>query len=147
MRIFIVLFLVALFGGFIFFKDGFTKSQKVTTASAQVPQQVLYDRINYLDYSQQNLVISQKYGRTLLFFAATSWCSNCVELEKQINAHTSELPKDITVLKVDYDNDKESRTKYAVTQQTTLVLLDTKGQEIKRWIGTGEFTDLMQNIN
>lgn len=82
-----------------------------------------------------------------MFFAATTWCSNCVELEKGIKTHINELPKDITILKVDYDNDKETKATYAVTMQTTLVLLDKNGKEIKRWIGTGSFDDLMQNIN
>ncbi len=144
---FIVLFLLLILGGFLFFKDGFNSLSENARASQTVPSPVLVNRMQYLDYSDQNLVISEKYGKTVLFFAATTWCSNCAELERGIKARVSELPEDITILKVDYDNDKETKAKYAVTIQTTLVLLDKNGKEIKRWIGTASFDDLMQNIN
>lgn len=143
----IIIFLVIILGGLIFFKDGFTRLETQTNASESSQPQILYDRMQYLDYSEQNFASAKKLGRTVLFFAATTWCSNCIELEKQIRAHIGELPKDITILKVDYDNDTKTKAAYAATQQTTLVLLNENGKEIKRWVGTGEFTDLMQNIN
>ncbi len=144
---FIAISLLLLLIRFAFFKDGFIHSQKITTASSEYPSRVLYDRTNYLDYSEQNFAASQKFGRTLLFFAATKWCSNCAALDAEIKKRNSELPKDITVLKVDYDSDRETKVKYAVTQQTTMVLLYKNGKEEKRWIGTGSFSDLIQNIN
>ncbi|MDQ3099612.1 MAG: thioredoxin family protein [bacterium] len=132
--------------GLIFFKDGFNRLETKTNALEKAPQ-VLYDRVNYLDYSAQNFTSSQKYGKTLLFFAATTWCSNCAELDAEIKKKATELPSDITILKVDYDRDKEMKAKYGVTMQTTLVLLDKNGTEEKRWIGTGSFGDLLENIN
>lgn len=144
---FVILLLIIILGGFIYFKDGFTKTEVKADVSGISQNQVFYDRIQYLDYSDQNFSNSQRAGRTLLFFAATTWCSNCVELEKQIKTHLSDLPKDLTILKVDYDNDAKTKANYAVTSQTTLVLLDKNAKEIKRWIGTNSFNDLMQNIN
>ena len=144
---FVIIFLIVILAGFIYFKDGFTKTEARVNTSGSSQPQVLYDRVQYLDYSNQSFITSQKNVRTLLFFAATTWCSNCIELAKGIKAHISELPKDITILKVDYDNDKETKATYAVTQQTTLVLLDKNGRETKRWIGTASFNDLIQNIN
>ncbi len=146
-NIFFIIFLTAILAGLIYFKDGFSKIEAKSDTSESSQPQVLYDRIQYLDYSSQNFVVSQKNGRTLLFFAATTWCSNCIELEKQIKAHITELPRDITILKVDYDNDKETKAEYAAAIQTTLVLLDKNRKEIKRWIGTGSFDDLMRNID
>ena len=59
----------------------------------------------------------------------------------------TELPSDSTILKVDYDKDKEMKAKYGVTMQTTLILLHMNDTEEKRWIGTGSFDDLLENIN
>ncbi len=143
---FVIIFLVTILGGFTFFKDRFNKPQTSISASELSQPQVLYDHTNYLDYSEQNFASAKKLGRTVLFFAATTWCSNCVALDKEIKERVSELPKDITILKVDYDNDKETKAKYAVTMQTTLVLLDKNGKEIKRWIGTN-FDELIENLN
>lgn len=145
-NIFIGLFLLMILGGFILFKDGFNKLQQSTSASESSPQHVLIDRMQYLDYSDQNLRIAEKFGKTVLFFAATTWCSNCAALDAEIKKRVSELPSDVTILKVDYDNDKETKAKYSVTIQTTLVLLDGNGRETKRWIGS-TFDDLTQNLN
>lgn len=143
---FIGLFLTVLLGGFVFFKDGFSKLLQNTNATEASLQQPLIDRMQYLDYSEQNLKLSKKFGRTVLFFAATSWCSSCAALDAEIKKRISELPSGATILKVDYDNDKETKVKYGVTQQTTLVLLDGNGKEVKRFIGS-TFDDLVQNLN
>lgn len=143
---FIVLFLLVILGGFIFFKDGFNKLQQNTRAAESFPSQVLMDRMQYIDYSGQNLELSKKFGKTVLFFAATTWCSNCAALDAEIKNRVSQLPPDVTILKVDYDNDKQTKAKYGVTMQTTLVLLDRNGRETKRWIGS-TFDDLVQNLN
>ncbi|PJA55387.1 hypothetical protein CO165_03825 [Candidatus Roizmanbacteria bacterium CG_4_9_14_3_um_filter_33_18] len=106
---------------------------------------VLYDLEQYKEYSEQNFRFSKAHGKTVLFFAATTWCSNCVALEKEIKERITEIPKDIIILKVDYDNDKTMKTKYAIIMQTSLILLDNNGKEINRWIGTN-FNNLLDNI-
>jgi len=107
----------------------------------------LYNRVGYKDYSASNLTSSQKNGKTLLFFAATTWCSNCIALDKEIKERISDIPDDVTILKVDYDNDRKMKKEHRVAMQTTLILLDNNGNEEKRWIGTGSFDDLLENIN
>lgn len=141
----IIIFLTTILGGSILYKDGFTKPEIQTRALEPSQSQVLYDRIKYLDYSEQNLASSQKFGKTVLFFAATTWCSNCIALDKEIKTRIRELPRNVTILKVDYDNNKKTKAKYVVTMQTTLVLLDKNGREIKRFIGTS-FDNLIQNL-
>ncbi len=137
-----VLVFVAL--GFIFFRDGFLKTQKTQTPAATTSK-VLMDRLNYIEYSAQNLQNSYKSGRPVLFFAATLWCQTCSQLDKEIKERSAELPSDVTLLKVDYDNDKTTKAKYNVTTQHTLIQLDGSGKEVKRWIG-GNFDALVQNI-
>lgn len=142
----IALFLVIILGGFIFFKDGFNQLQQNTRAAESQPHQVLMDRMQYLDYSDQNLKTAEKFGKTVLFFAATTWCSNCAALDADIKKRVSELPSNVTILKVDYDSDRETKAKYGITMQTTLVLLDGNGKEMKRWTGSS-FDNLVQNLN
>lgn len=137
----IIIVLVIIFGGFIFFKDGFTQ------AASKLPTtpEVLMDRMNYLDYSNQNLIQAKKNGKTVLFFAATTWCTTCSALDEEIKKRSNQLPSNITILKVDYDQDKPMRNQYAVTTQHTLVVLDQNGNELKRWIG-GNFDALLQEV-
>lgn len=143
-NIFIVLVIVIVLGGFIFFKDGFRTAGSNTLT--QDSQQALVDRIGYLDYSENNEANSRKYGKTVLFFAATTWCQTCSELDREIKERLGDIPTDVTILKVDYDNDEKMKAQYAVTQQHTMVYLDDQGKEIKRWIGGG-FDTLVAQIN
>ncbi len=100
---------------------------------------------NYYEYSDKSLKLSQSRGKTILFFAATTWCNTCSNLDKEIKEKSMDLPKNITILKTDYDNDKALNKKYFITIQHTLVVLDKNGEEIKRWIG-GNFEELIKNI-
>lgn len=101
---------------------------------------------HYVEYSDAAFTKASKNGNTLLFFAATLWCNSCSALDDEIKERSNTIPDGITILKVDYDNDRATSTKYGVTQQHTLVYLDANGNEIKRWIG-GNFDTLMENIN
>lgn len=139
-----VLVLTTLAIGFLFYKVSIRKDGKENSAKAS--SQVLYDRVNYIDYTDKNFVDSKKFGRVLLFFAATTWCSNCRIIDEDIKKRNVELPKDLTILKVDYDNDSIMKAKYNVTTQTTLILLDKNGKEIKRFIGSN-FNSILANIN
>lgn len=144
-NIFIIVFLLIIAAGFVFFKDGFNKLQKDSSFSKSSGSEVLMDRLAYFDYSERNLVSAQKNGKTVLFFAATIWCQTCQALEEEIKEKGSFLPPNVTILKVDYDNDKAMNKKYGVTSQHTLVVLDKNGNEVKRWIG-GNFDLLMQEL-
>jgi len=137
----ITLILCALFGVALIGKlESKADSSQVAFAKAQQISP------HYVEYSEESLAVAREKGNTILFFAATLWCSTCSALDDELKERSSTLPDGVTVLKVDYDTDKAMRTKYGVTQQHTLVFLDSNGNEIKRWIG-GNFDDLVQNIN
>lgn len=140
-NIFVVISFVLIVAGFIFFKDGFNKDKSSVAGQSEL----LMNTPGYLNYSDSRLVDSQKKGTSVLFFAATKWCQTCILLEKEILERSAEIPKDTTILKVDYDNDKVMNQKYGVTSQHTLVVLDKNGKELKRWIG-GYFDTLLQEL-
>jgi thioredoxin-related protein len=140
-NIFVAISLIAIFGGFVFFKDDFNKVQSKPIEQAELRM----DIPGYLTYSDATLANTELKGQSVLFFAATKWCQSCSELEKEIIERNPDIPKDVTILKVDYDNDKAMNKKYGITSQHTLVLLDKNGKEIKRWLGGG-FDTLLQQI-
>lgn len=140
-NIFIAISLFLLFGGFAFFKDGLNKVE----SKEQIISEIMIDVANYADYSPNTLAASQQRGLTVLFFAATTWCQSCSELEKEIVERVVEIPSHITILKVDYDNDSDMKAKYQVISQHTLVVLDKDGKEVRRWVG-GDFNNLVQEL-
>jgi thioredoxin-like negative regulator of GroEL len=140
-NLFVGVSLVAVAGGFIFFRNGLQ-----ATDTKQVAQDTLQmDLNNYLDYSDSILVSAQQKGQPILFFAATTWCQTCSALEEEILERQSEIPTDVTILKVDYDNNKLMNQKWQVTAQHTLIVLDEEGQEVKRWLG-GDFDSLLREV-
>ncbi|PIR55477.1 hypothetical protein COU74_00885 [Candidatus Peregrinibacteria bacterium CG10_big_fil_rev_8_21_14_0_10_36_19] len=110
-------------------KIGLTNQEVQTTAK-------------YLDYSAENLAASS--GKTLIFFHA-SWCPSCKELNKEINEKLSELPSNLTILKADYDTEKELKKKYNIVTQHTLVEIDQNGNELQKWVG-GDFAQIQKSL-
>ncbi|MBI2018585.1 thioredoxin family protein [Candidatus Daviesbacteria bacterium] len=142
-NVFIAISLIIIALGVFFFRNGFNKPQNIVS---NTDSPVLMDRLNYIDYSEQNLESAKRNGRPVLFFAATVWCQTCQALEKEIKEKGNLLPSDVTILKVDYDHDREMNRKWGVTSQHTLIVLDQNGNEVKRWIG-GNLDALIQNLN
>mgnify|MGYP003496321209 CR=1 FL=1 len=158
---FVVIAVILIFAGFLVLRNkpadtsmmapqlpAQQNGQDPSQVSQQVeiqPEQTPIDRNNYQNYSDATLLQTQKTGTTLLFFAATTWCQTCSALEEEILQRHNELPADVTILKVDYDNDPSMKKKWAVTTQHTLVALDQDGQELKRWVG-GNFDVLLQEL-
>lgn len=87
----------------------------------------------YKEYSED--VFAATSGTKILFFHA-SWCPQCRQLEADIKSGT--IPDGVTIFKVDYDNSQKLRQKYGVTLQTTLVKVDDKGNEIKKFVAYDE---------
>jgi len=133
-------FVIIILGGFTVYKQS-ASSKSITSEN----NPVFMDVMSYIPYSEPAQENALTKGNTILFFAATNWCQTCSELDKEIIERNKEIPQDITIMKVDYDNDTEMKKTYEVTTQHTLIVLDQNGQEEKRWIG-GDFDTLLQQI-
>lgn len=134
-----------MFAGFLFFKIG-TKESEMEDSPLELTQPELsMDIGSYIDYSEAMLVNTRAKGRSILFFAATNWCQTCSQLEDEIVERIQDVPRDVTILKVDYDNDTAMNNKYGVTTQHTLIVLDSDGKEVTRWVGGG-LDNLLEKI-
>jgi thiol-disulfide isomerase/thioredoxin len=74
-------------------------------------------------------------GRVVLFFHA-KWCPDCRRTEDNLTSDPASIPKDLTVVQVDFDTQDALRSRYGVTQQWTFVSVDSEGAELKKWTGT-----------
>lgn len=134
--------LLIIVGGLALFIDDFKKI-KVDSSQAKV---LNVDTLGYQNYSQRNLDTAKLKGKPVLFFAATKWCQTCQRLEKDILERTGEIPAEVTILKVDYDNDLAMNRAWRVSAQHTLISLDKDGEEVTRWVGIS-LDSLLKEIN
>lgn len=72
---------------------------------------------------------------TVYFFAAT-WCTTCRASYKDIVANYAKFPSDFRLIYVNYDTEKELKSKYGVTYQDTLASIDGNGKLKKMWTGS-----------
>jgi methionine-R-sulfoxide reductase/methionine-S-sulfoxide reductase len=96
----------------------------------------------YKDY--EDAILSTLTGSRILLFFHASWCPTCQNFEKQILKST--LPKDVVILKVDYDTATELKKKYSVLSQSTFVQVDSEWNMYKRWLGKSELTDILSDM-
>lgn len=101
--------------------------------------------LNYIDYSSTTLAkASENNGKPVLFFKA-SWCPTCQAADKAFLGNLDKIPAGVTVLKVDYDTEKDLKAKYGITYQHTFVQVDANGNELAKWNG-GDIENLITNL-
>lgn len=94
----------------------------------------------YIDYATYK-ADKTKYAdtNTVLYFYA-SWCPSCTTLDK--NLTDNGVPANLTIVKVDYDKEKDLKETHKVTQQHTFVKVDQDGKELKKWSGGKSGADI-----
>ena len=98
----------------------------------------------YVVYDASKLSFA-KDGKVVLFFRA-SWCSECRALDADIKKNANQIPADVLILDVNYDQYGDLKKKYGVIYQHTLVQVDENGTMITKWSGSPELRDLLKEV-
>ena len=99
---------------------------------------------SYETYSPEKIAWA-KDGKVILFFRA-SWCPTCKAVDVDIRKNLSSLPKNVTILDVNYDTETALKQKYGVTYQHTFVQVDASGGQITKWSGSPTLAALLANV-
>ena len=97
----------------------------------------------YETYSANKL----EAGKTNVLFFAASWCPSCQSLDKELKSTSNDIPEDLNILQVDYDDNRDLRSKYEVRIQHTLVQVDQNGEKINSWTGSRDLEDILSEIS
>lgn len=123
-------------------EDSMKKEDLMNKDDTMEKEKTMEDKVwVYADYLPE-LVSNAKWNIVLFFHA--NWCPACVSIEK--NILSNKIPSDLTLLKVDYDNSTELKTKYGVLAQTTFVQVDSKWNMIKKWVSARNLADIVSKI-
>lgn len=107
------------------FTDGVNIPMPTETSSAGTPRYVTYDTFS---------ADPDAYAGTrhVLFFTA-DWCAECLATDVAYRKDPSLIPKDVTLIRTDFELYENIRQLYEVTMQHTFVQIDDNGEMIKRW--------------
>ncbi len=138
--------------GYVFLqKNGMSSteiSKKPEVSRTQVEQTMMKEG-KYLPYSPEVFASTPTTRRVLFFYA--NWCPTCKPADESFSQNTSQLPSDVTVIRVNYNDtdtdqaEKDLAKKYGVTYQHTFVQIDEQGNEVVKWNG-GSIDELLKNI-
>lgn len=97
----------------------------------------------YLPYTPTAL--AQASGNIVLFFYA-SWSPASITTHKDVVAKVSTMPKDLTILQVNFDDANDMKQQYWVIEQDTFVQVTNTGELIKKWRGANSLADIVKQI-
>jgi thiol-disulfide isomerase/thioredoxin len=99
---------------------------------------------NYIMYESYEAAPGQYAESNVVLFFSAAWCSTCKKARSNFEASVDQIPSDLTVVVVDFDDSSELRKKYGVTLQHTFVQIDSMGEMVKKWSGS---TSIEQIVN
>ncbi len=78
-------------------------------------------------------VFKNDIGKKRIYFFHANWCPTCLKIESKLKMNAKNIPDKVMVYKANYDNEIDLRKVYNVEKQCTFVVIDEKGEEIKKW--------------
>lgn len=147
--IIVFLLIVSGVGYFIFqdstdSEDSSLNEQVATTDQSSEQVASNQDAGTFTEYDE-NLLANAEDGDVVLFFKA-SWCITCKSLERNILKEQDQIPADLTIMTLDYDEETKLKEKYKVSVQHTLVQVDANGDLIARWVGGNTLETITDQI-
>lgn len=103
--------------------------------------------LDLLPYDATRFAQLQQQGKPVALDFHADWCSTCKAQDKVLNQLKTEPGLDITVLRVDYDKEKDLRKTHKIRYQSTIVVFrgdketgrilgDTDAEKIKAGLKT-----------
>ena len=80
----------------------------------------------YLAYSPE-LVANSNADKIVLFFHA-DWCPSCRALDRNIISNADDIPADVEIYKVDYDQETALRQQYGIVRQHSVLTVSSNGE-------------------
>jgi thioredoxin 1 len=136
-------------GGYLYSNNGKEVMDPSPAPTSVVKTESTPGSKQYLPYTKEVLDSSKSTRRVLYFYA--SWCPTCIPADADFQKNISQLPSDVTVIRVNYNDpetdaeEKALATKYGITYQHTYVQIDAEGNELTKWNG-GATKELLAKI-
>lgn len=101
---------------------------------------------SYITYEVFNAEKASYADSNVVLFFNASWCSTCKKARDNFESSLSEIPEDVTIVVVDFDDSTELRQKHGVTLQHTFIQVDSAGEQLAKWSGSTTIVGILENI-
>jgi thiol-disulfide isomerase/thioredoxin len=118
---------------------------KSSDSAMMKDEQVMMKSGSYEPFAPSKIALASASRDVVLFFRA-SWCPTCKAVDTDIKAHLKDIPENLILLNVDYDNSTDLKKKYGVTYQHTFVQVDSQGNLIHKWSGSQNLAALVAEV-
>ncbi len=99
--------------------------------------------INYATYESS---LDQFSDADVVLFFNAEWCSTCQQARGNFEASLRDIPEDLAIVVVDFDDSIELRKKYGVTVQHTFVQIDGAGNVVGKWSGSVTVAEIVGQL-
>jgi thiol-disulfide isomerase/thioredoxin len=113
------------------------------TSTSQNSDSMRGNYVSYQNYEQE--VEKYQDSKVVMFFNA-AWCSTCKIARDNFESSLDQIPSDLTIVLVDFDNSDDLRKKYGITVQHTLVQIDANGESLKKWSGSTTIDQIVKAL-
>lgn len=124
-----------------------TESSPQSAEPSASADQVFASTAGYITY-ETYLAAPANYAETevVLFFNAY-WCSTCKVARDNFEASIQDIPKNVTIVLANFDEDTELRKKYGVIVQHTFIHVDSEGNDLQRWYGSTSIAEISEKVS
>jgi hypothetical protein len=116
-------------------------------ASTAAPEGVYANTAGYISYETYSSSPEKYSASNVVLFYNAYWCSTCKAARDGFEAGLSDIPEDLTIVLVDFDQNTEMRKKHDVIVQHTFVQIDSTGNELQRWYGSTTVAEIEEKIS
>lgn len=120
-----------------------TKPPKIETNPDETSSSEAGYYITYEEYQSARAVYA---GSEVVLFFNASWCSTCRVARDNFESTRAQIPANLAVVMVDFENSAELKKKYGVTYQHTLVHVNESGDLLHKWSGSVTFAEIFEQI-
>ncbi|MEK7499441.1 MAG: hypothetical protein AAB649_02450 [Patescibacteria group bacterium] len=127
-------------------KRGFAKNAVVQNNETSVTSSAsTYEKGGSYEVYAAEKLKKASTGNVVLFFRAIT-CEPCQALDADIRAHIQDIPKNLTILDVDYETAIVLKQRYNVFNEDTFVQVDTIGTPLKIWTASHTLQALINEV-
>lgn len=119
---------------FLIILSGLTACNQTTAVSTSI--------LKTYSESEFNLL---KGKHPVTFFFHADWCGTCKILETQLNENSDQIPKEVTIFKVDFDKETELKKEYGILMQSMFVVFDKDGNVVEK-LAAPTFEELIESL-